>query len=236
MFDRGSRGLGDRVAQRARYIYTAGVLALTEPGPAAAGVVVADENNRSLAHRAQYVGTVTRHEAAAEALLAGLRLAEASELPEPHFRVDDPTVVEALKAESATLPAGASSLTPLLRELVSHLPNARFEVVSASANPARSVALAPLVDWLPERARRAEDLRVFQTDGSTFEVESASQPGQRYRVRLRRSADSPDADPVSCECADFEYRGIPCKHVLAAARQAGLTERLFYPESAQREP
>jgi hypothetical protein len=235
MIERGGRGLGERVALRARFVYTAGVLALTEPGPAAAGIVVTDENNRSLAHRAHYVGTVSRQEASAEALLAGLRLAEASELAEPIFRVDDPALVDVIRGETASLPAAVAGLAPLLREIASHLPEVRVEVVTAAANPARSVALAPLVDWLPERARRAEDLRVFQVDDSTYQVESASHSGQRYTVRLRAASDASDTEPIACECPDFEYRGLPCKHVLAAARQADMLERLFYPERADRQ-
>src|SRR2546423_14941366 len=55
-----------------RAVYVAGAVALTEPGPAAAGLVVTDERGRVLARRAHYLGRATRLEATARALLTGL--------------------------------------------------------------------------------------------------------------------------------------------------------------------
>ena len=40
-----------------------------------------------------------------------------------------------------------------------------------------------------------------------------------------------NGEPVAtCECPDFQNRAIPCKHLLAAAREAGGLEHLFYPD------
>ena len=108
----------------------------------------------------------------------------------------------------------------------------RIEAIPSTANPARAVALAPLVEWLPERTRRAEDLQVRSLGGGRYEVQSESQPGQVYHVTLRAPGETGDGEPIQCECADFLYRGIPCKHLLAVARQAGVLERLFYPDRA----
>jgi hypothetical protein len=33
---------------------------------------------------------------------------------------------------------------------------------------------------------------------------------------------------LQCECADFLYRGIPCKHILAVAREANALDKVFY--------
>ena len=49
------------------------------------------------------------------------------------------------------------------------LPGYRVEQVSTIGNLARPVALGPLIDWLPERARRAEDLEVRRVDPQTYE-------------------------------------------------------------------
>src|SRR5436305_14526760 len=58
-----------------RAVYVAGGLALTEPGPAAAGLVVADEGGRVLSRRAHYLVRTTRLEARARSLLTGLDVA-----------------------------------------------------------------------------------------------------------------------------------------------------------------
>lgn len=223
MMERPMREPSDRLAGQGRQIHVAGALALTEPGPAAAGVVVTDERGRMLAHRALYLGQTTRAEAVAQALMLGLRLAVDGQIEAPAIRLDDRDAVEALRAGRALsgLPAG---LATAIDDLLTQLPGYRVEQVSAIGNLARPVALAPLIDWLPERARRAEDLAVRRIDDRTYEVESESQPGQVYRIAVGSNGDH---DPT-CQCADFEYRGIPCKHLLAVAREAGGLERLFY--------
>jgi hypothetical protein len=213
-------------------VYSAGVLALTEPGPAATGVVVADERGRALAHRAHYLGRATRAEATAQGLIAAVRMAVDGEFENPVFRVDDAALVDAIEG-SGTLPDRAGMLTSVIRDELALLPGHRLEVVSPSANPARAIALAPLVDWLPERTRRAEELQVSRVGAHEYEVASASQPGHAYRVTLGDPGGDGGAEPVRCECSDFYYRGIPCKHLLAVARDAGSLERLFYGEGAE---
>ena len=106
------------------------------------------------------------------------------------------------------------------------LPSGVAKVPSAN-NRARPVALAPLVDWLPERTRRAENLSVRPLGDGLYEVSSESTPGQVYRVNLG------PAGQVACECADFVHRGIPCKHLLAVARQADAMDRVFYAPGAR---
>lgn len=211
-----------------RQVYTAAVFALTEPGPAAAGLVVTDRRGRALAHRAQYLGRAGRERAAAQALLLAARFSAAQGLERPIFRLDDAELLQALERAPAT---AESAPLAELRETLSLLPGYRLELVSVGSNPARSVAAAPLLDWLPERTRRAEELRVRRLDDQTFEVESESRPGQSYRVRLPASNDEQAA--ATCECADFQYREIPCKHLLAAARAVGSTEQLFYPSKTE---
>lgn len=230
MADDSAPELSARIAGSARYVYVAGVLALTEPGPAAAGIVVTDRRGRMLAHRAYYLGRATRSGATAQALLAAMRLAVASGLESPVFRTDDAALVEAL-AHQKRLPAGAGPLAGALREVGSELPGHRIQLVTPAANRARSVALSPLVDWLPERTRRAEELPVRRVGANEYEIESESHPGEMYRVTLP-SVGADGNGVISCECADFQYRGIPCKHLLAAAREAGILERLFYADRA----
>jgi hypothetical protein len=209
----------------ARYVYSAAVFALTDPGPAAIGLVLTDRRGRALAHRAQYLGPANRAEAAAQALLVAARFAASHNLVQPIFRVDDPGLQAALAAAPESTETGALAE---LREMLAQLPGGRVELVSSAANPARSVAAAPLVDWLPERTRRAEDLKVRRLDQQTFEVESESRAGQSYRVQLGEAGEGGET-VASCECPDFQNRAIPCKHLLAAARAAGGLEHLFYP-------
>ncbi len=223
----------DRLVETGQFVYTAGAVAVTEPGPAAAGMVVTDERGRMLAHRSHYLGNATRHEAAARALLIGIRFALGAGMQSPTFRVDDADLVQAMN-EGGTLPDRAGLLVESLHETAEMLPEYRVELISAGANRARAVALAPLVDWLPERTRRADELAVHQVGPHEYEVSSGSKAGKVYKVVLRDPRD--DGDSTVCECSDFQYRGIPCKHLLAVAREAGLLERLFYSDRAGATP
>ena len=49
--DTAARELGSKVAGPGRQVFVAGALALTEPGPAASGVVIADAEGHVFAHR-----------------------------------------------------------------------------------------------------------------------------------------------------------------------------------------
>src|SRR5205085_8205945 len=108
----------------------------------------------------------------------------------------------------------------------------KIELVSTAANLARQIALTPLVDWLPERTRRSEALGVQQTGDHLYEVTSERHPERVYHVTLRPAGAPGDGEPIACECADFQHRGIPCKHLLAVARETGALERVFYSEPA----
>jgi SWIM zinc finger/reverse transcriptase-like protein len=224
-----------RLAGPNRQVYAAGAIALTEPGPAAIGVVITDRRGRVLAHRAYYLGHTTRAQASAEALLSALRLAEAGHLEAPVIKVEHSALVDALQ-EGRPLPEDHAHLAEALATARAALPGHRLEMISANANLARPVALAPLVDWLPERTQRAEALRVQRIQDHVYEVESETQPGQVYRVTLHPPGVLAQDAPDECECADFQYRGIPCKHMLAVARFTGGQERLFYPEHAGSTP
>jgi hypothetical protein len=215
----------ERLAGPDRQIYVAGAVAITEPGPAAAGVVVTDARGRVLVRRSHYVGRTSRADATAQALLMGLRLAASGGAVAPVVWLEDDDLLAALEGR-AEFPQAVRALATTLREALAELPGARLQQISATANLAHAVALAPLVDWLPERTRRAEDLHVRALGAREYTVESASQPGQTYHVSLG------DRGSPRCSCADFQYRGIPCKHLLAVAREAGDLERLFYAETA----
>jgi hypothetical protein len=221
------RGFGKRAAGPNRRIHVAAVLALTEPGPAAAGVVVMDERGRVVASRASYIGRSRRDEAAAQALLLAMRLAHASALESPTFLVDDAGLAGAMGG--GAWPDALEQHRPALEQAAEQLGAHAIEVIPTSANQARSVALTPLVEWLPERTRRAEELQVRPLGNGLFEVQSESTPDQTYRVTFRVPGDpgATEGEMISCECADFLYRGIPCKHLLAVARDQGATERLF---------
>src|SRR5919199_5622910 len=91
-----AREFGKRAAGAGRHVYVSGALALTEPGPAAYGIVATDDHERVLAQRAHYIGNATRAEATAQALLEAMRLAEASGLKAPIFRIDDAVLADAL--------------------------------------------------------------------------------------------------------------------------------------------
>src|SRR5919201_4960115 len=90
------RDASGRLAGPGRWVYVASALALTEPGPAAAGIVVTDEKGRVLAHRAQYLGRAGRSEATARALLAAMQFAIASHMQSPVFKIEDPALAEAI--------------------------------------------------------------------------------------------------------------------------------------------
>ena len=144
-----------------------------------------------------------------------------------------------LQASQGAVPTTSGSerergLLRALRETLAQLPGHRLEAISAGANRARPVALTPLVDWLPERTRRAEGLEVRPLGDGRYEVQSESEPGKVYHVTLRGEPSTSGAggqadegeDLVACECADFLFRNIPCKHLFAVAREVGA---LFHP-------
>jgi len=215
------RELGARAAGPGRVIYSAGAVALTEPGPAAVGIVVTNQRGRMLAQRSHYLGQATRAEASAQAFASAARLAVSSGLETPIFRTDDAALVRALKSDEGYRGKTAGLLTEA-RAYLDALPGHRIEAVPAANNRARTVALAPLVDWLPERTRRSESLSVRPLGDGVYEVSSESTPGQVYRVTLG------PAGQIACECADFVHRGIPCKHLLAVARETDAMDRVFY--------
>jgi hypothetical protein len=220
------RGFGKRAAGTGRRVYVAAVLALTEPGPAGAGIVAVDERGRVVGQRASYLGQARRDEASAQALLLALRLAQASELEAPTFLTEDAQLAAAMAGSGAWSDA-LERHRPALEQAAQQLGSHTIEVIPTSGNQARALALTPLVEWLPERTRRAEELRVKPLGNGLFEVQSESNPDQTYRVTFRNPGEPGDGEMLSCECADFLYRGIPCKHLLAVARDQGATERLF---------
>lgn len=209
-------------------LYVAGALALTDPGPAAAGVFIADERGRALSHRAYYLGYAGAREAALRAVIAGKRLVEQLGLSSARLVVDERWLADALR-RSGSGTEQVSGLMPEARATARDLP---IEVVSPSANPARAVALAPLIQWLPERTRRAERLRVRSLGEGEYEVSWERQPDLVYRVHLPPPDRVGEGERIRCECPDYQYRGIPCKHLLVVAEAAGGRERLFYPEAA----
>ena len=75
------------------------------PGRPAGGLVVTDEQGRSLARRAQYLGPSTRLDATARALLDGLLLAVSGGLEQPLIRLDDAALVDALRGTAEFRPA-----------------------------------------------------------------------------------------------------------------------------------
>jgi hypothetical protein len=229
--DRPVREPSKKVAESGKFVYVAGAVALTEPGPASVGMAVTDARGRLIAHRAQYLGRATRHEALAQAMLNAARYALANAMDEPVFRLDDRHFGDAL-VDGQPLPGKSEPLTVPLREALAVLPGHKVELISAAANQARQVALTPLVDWLPERTRRAETLQVTPMEDHQYEVSSGRHPDTKYLVTLRPVGVPGEGEPVSCQCADFTHRGIPCKHLLAVAREIGAMERVFYSEPA----
>jgi hypothetical protein len=221
------RELGGRAAGAGRIVYCAGAVALTEPGPAAVGLVVTNERGRMLAQRSHYLGQATRAEASAQALSAAARLAVASGLEAPTFRIDDVEIARALQSYDAPLPGKADAFGPEIRAYLDGLPDHVVEFAPAKENRARAVALAPLIDWLPERTRRSENLDVRDLGEGQYEVASERNPDQRYRVTLTPGE-------ISCQCGDFVHRGIPCKHLLAAAREANALDLVFHTPAGAR--
>src|SRR5438093_8324352 len=136
MTDRPMREVGKRAAGPGRHVYAAGAVALTEPGPAAAGIVVADERGRLLSQRSHYLGQTSRAEANVQALLAAARLAAQGNLEAPIFQIDDQVLAGALRGG----PGPDDSVTiGELREVLAHVPGHTIAPVSPAKNLARAV-------------------------------------------------------------------------------------------------
>ncbi|MHB1416480.1 MAG: SWIM zinc finger family protein [Chloroflexota bacterium] len=212
-------------------VYVARALALTDPGPAAAGVFIRDARGRLVSHRSYYLGYATAQEAGLRAVLAALRLCQTLGLSAPRLVVDERWLADLAKGHGE-LPAALAAYGEAWQEALAAVPDLRVEVTRAAANPARAVALAPLVEWLPERTRRAENLTVRDLGDGEYEVASERQPELVYRVHLPPTERIAAGEQIRCECPDFQHRGIPCKHLLVVAQATGGRERLFYPEAA----
>src|SRR6266542_1124736 len=170
------RGFGKRAAGAGRRVYVAAVLALTEPGPAGAGIVVTDDRCRVVGQRSSYLGQARRDEATAQALLLALRLSHASGLEAPTILTDDPQLAKALSG--GAWPQSIERFRPAIEQAAQEVGEHTIEIVPVGSNQARPVALIPLVEWLPERTRRAEELSVRPLGNGLFEVQSESNPDQ----------------------------------------------------------
>lgn len=212
-------------------VYVAASLALTDPGPSAAGVYVVDSRGRLISHRAYYLGFAGAAEAGVRAAIAALRLCRQLDLARPEMVVDDRWLFHLLRGR-VDLPAELAEYAPTWRDLRAATADLSTSLVKPEHNPARTVALAPLVKWLPERTRRAEGLSVRTIAEGVYEVASERQPELVYRVHFPPSAALAAGEHVGCECPDYRHRGIPCKHLLVVAQLTGGRERLFYPETA----
>lgn len=215
-------------------VYAAASLALTDPGPAAAGVYIVDAEGQIISHRSYYLGHARAEEAALRGAIAALRLVETLGLERPHFFVDERWLADLLRG-AGDLPERLGAYRDDWQEALGGVGEIEVSMVSADANPARTVALAPLVKWLPERTRRAERLAVSPLGGGLYEVSSERQPGLVYRVSLPSTEAVAQGEHIGCECPDYQYRGIPCKHLLVVAQLAGERERLFYPDTGSGE-
>jgi hypothetical protein len=211
--------------------YVAGALALTDPGPAAAGVFISDARGRLVSHRSYYLGYAGAKQASLRAALAALRLCQRLGLASPRVVVDERWLADVLRGDKE-LPAELTEYEVALREILAAVPGLEIEVTSTATNPARTVALAPLVQWLPERTRRAERLQVNPVGDGEYEVSSERQSDLIYRVHLPSPERVGAGEQIRCECPDYQYRGVPCKHLLVVAQATGGRERLFYPEAA----
>ena len=213
-------------------VYSAGVLALTDPGPAAAGVVFVSPAGRTISQRAYYLGHATQRDAGGRALLAALRLGQSLGVGPLRLFVDSQALLD-LVAGRRPVPVAGEPTAGAIISLLEQLPVIGVAAVSPARNPARAVALAPLMQWLPERTRRAHALAVRPVRPGIYEVASETRPDHFYRVHLPKPAAVARGEEIRCECADFQYRGVPCKHLLVAAAYAGAgRERLFYPEAS----
>ncbi|MBI3979914.1 MAG: SWIM zinc finger family protein [Chloroflexi bacterium] len=207
-------------------ISVAGVLALTDPGPAAAGFLITGPTGRVLHRRAYYLGQATADVASVRALIAALRFAVQRRFDHPVVSVERLALADLLGG-AETAPATFQPFRQTVAELAQAIPGLRVRVVAPETNPARAVALGPLLEWLPARTRRADRITIQTLAPGVYEVASAHVPGQTYLVWLPKPG---TPGRIACTCPDYQYRGLPCKHLLAVAgRSAGGRQRLFYP-------
>ena len=92
--------------------------------------------------------------------------------------------------------------------------DAQVHYCASRRNLAQPLSVAPQSTWLPERSRRATAIVPRHLGAGLYEVRSQSDPNQVYLVNpIRRT----------CQCRDSQCRQLPCKHIMAAARAAGMS-------------
>ena len=184
--ERTMRELGRGVAGPGRRIDVAGVVALTDPGPAAAGIVVTDGQGRMLANRSHYLGTTTRRDAAAGAAGGrppGPRRGAGGAHPSAWTTR---TWCRPCKAAPGGARSGADGACcgPSASTLA-QLPGHRLEAIApAPTGPARS----PSPRWWtgsPSAPGGRRGWRCAPLGDGRYEVQSESEPGKVYHVTLR---------------------------------------------------
>lgn len=64
---------------------------------------------------------------------------------------------------------------------------------------------------LPQRTKRALDLKVAPVSDGHWTVQSGSDPDKWYDVFID------GIDEYECDCPDYQHRGAVCKHIRASA-------------------
>ena len=111
------------------------------PGPAAAGVVIENEQGKLLAQGKKYLGPLTNNQAEYQALILGLQAISRYQPAEVQVYLDSDLVVQQMNGRYRVKDAGLLALYQEATRLAAALPQIQFQHVPRSKN-ARADALA----------------------------------------------------------------------------------------------
>lgn len=133
------------------------------PGPAAIGVVIVDENGAELRAFGQAIGTATNNVAEYRALVAGLEAARDLGLESVLVRLDSELLVKQMTGAYRVKSAQLKPLHERARALAASFHDVRFEHVPRS----RNARADELCNQALDAAEQPDDTRAGSRDGSS---------------------------------------------------------------------
>jgi ribonuclease HI len=104
------------------------------PGPAAIGIVIKDENGKILKKYAEYIGSTTNNQAEYRALIKALELVKDFDPSEVHCYLDSELVVKQMRQEYRVKDAGLQPLFIKAWNLAISLGKVRFTHIPRTQN------------------------------------------------------------------------------------------------------
>ncbi len=121
------------------------------PGPAACGVVILDENEKLLKLNAKYLGKMTNNQAEYEGLLTALRMTAVMDIDEIDFFLDSDLMVKQLNGEYKVKSPNIKPLKLTIDKLLKQFKKVNFSHVRREYNKAADKLVNIVLDTLDKK-------------------------------------------------------------------------------------